>query len=55
MKANDVIITHGAQAGAVVAALTMSLPFARSSIANSMIRMAFLAASAISTTMPIWA
>ena len=44
-----------ALAAAVVAAVTGSLPPARSCIATSITRMAFLAASAISTTMPIWA
>ena len=56
MKAKEVIMTaRKRRPAAVVAAVTMSLPCARSSMANSMIRMAFLAASAISTTMPIWA
>lgn len=56
MKAKEVIITaRKRSAAAVVAAVTMSWPLARSSMANSMIRMAFLAASAISTTTPIWA
>ena len=57
MKANDVIMTaRKRRSAAVVAAVDDVLAAARArSIANSMIRMAFLAASAISTTMPIWA
>ena len=43
------------QAAASMAAASMSLPGARCSTANSTIRMPFLAASAISTTRPIWA
>ena len=57
MKANDVIITARkrrcgrlGRGGDDVAAAARAR-----SIANSTIRMAFLAASAISTTMPIWA
>ena len=37
------------------AASMIDMPCSRRSLANSMIRMPFLAASAISTTMPIWA
>ncbi len=56
MKAKDVIITARKRCPAAeVAAVTGSLPPARSCMATSITRMAFLAASAISTTMPIWA
>ena len=56
MKANDVIMTaRKRRLAALMAAATISSPCRRCSMANSTIRMAFLAASAISTTMPIWA
>ena len=56
MKAKLVIITARKRSLApVVAASTMDWPLRRASIANSTIRMPFLAASAISTTRPIWA
>ena len=56
MKANEVIMTARKRwPAAEVAAVTGSLPPARSCMATSITRMAFLAASAISTTMPIWA
>ncbi len=38
-----------------IAASWIDLPCSRCSLANSMIRMPFFAARAISTTMPIWA
>ena len=56
MKAKEVIITARKRCpAALVAAVTGSLPPVRSCMATSITRMAFLAASAISTTMPIWA
>ena len=38
-----------------IAASTMPMPASRRALANSTIRIAFLAASAIRTTRPIWA
>ena len=56
MNANEVIITaRNRNLAASIAAATICSPRRRCSIANSIIRMAFLAASAISTTMPICA
>ena len=56
MNAKDVIITaRNLSLAASIAAAMISWPCRRCSIANSMIRIAFLAASAISTTMPICA
>ena len=55
MKANEVMtIGRNRRCVASTAASTMSLPSARSSRANSTTRMAFLAASAIISTRPIW-
>ena len=54
IKANDVIITGRKRSLAPsVAAPSNSTPCSRFSLANSTIRMPFLAASPISTTMPI--
>lgn len=56
MKEKDVIITARKRRRAPrVAASSMVAPRARASIANSTIRMAFFAASAMSTTTPICA
>ena len=55
MKAKLVIITGRKRSRAPsIADSTIDLPCWRCSIANSTIRIAFLAASAISTTRPIW-
>ncbi len=56
MKAKEVIITERKRMRApFVAASTMEEPCSRCSLANSTIRMPFLAARAISTTRPICA
>ena len=56
MKAKLVIITGRKRSRAPsIAASVIDRPRSRCSLANSTIRMPFLAASAISTTMPIWA
>ena len=55
MKANEVIITGRKRRRAPsVAASSSGTPCSRCSLANSTIRMPFLAARPISTTMPIW-
>ena len=55
MKANEVIrIGRKRARAASTAASTIDLPSARNSRANSTIRIAFFADSAISSTMPIW-
>ena len=54
MKANDVIITgRNRKRAPSVAASNSGMPCSRFSLANSTIRMPFLAASPINTTMPI--
>jgi len=56
MKAKDVIITgRKRRSDPSVAASSSGTPRSRCSLANSTIGMPVLAASAISTTMPIWA
>ena len=56
IKAIEVIITARNRIRAPrVAASTIDNPASRCSLANSTIRMPFFAASAISTTKPIWA
>jgi hypothetical protein len=56
MKAKLVISTGRMRSRApFTAASSSGTPFSRSSLANSTMRMAFLLARAMSTTMPIWA
>ena len=56
MKAKLVIITGRKRSRAPsIAASAIDDPSSRLALANSTIRMPFLLASAISTTMPIWA
>ena len=56
MKANEVMmIGRRRSLAASIAALTASLPASSFILANSTIRIAFLAARPISSTTPIWA
>ena len=56
MKAKLVIITARKRVRAPsIAASAIAMPSSRRALANSTIRIAFFAASAISTTRPIWA
>ena len=55
MNANEVMrIGRNRSRPASIAASRMERPLARSSLPNSTIRMAFLAARPTTTTMPIW-
>ena len=55
MNANEVIrIGRNRSRAASIAASRMERPWARSSVANSTIRIAFLAASPTTTSSPIW-
>ena len=55
MKASDVItMGRNRKCAAFTTALTTVFPFSTSSLANSTIRIAFLATNQISITNPIW-